>query len=279
MATTKPAPSAPAQTVETPPSTALVAPAGGSLTLPSGLLAKLAEEAKAAAALERPSLSKLSLKSGVLSYGGAPVAGNKMEVLVLSASYLNVYYEGRYDANNIKNPNCFAVSETDEGMSPHDNVANPQHSVCKGCPQNEWGSSPTGGRGKACKEKRRLVLMPATAIEGGVDKVKSAELALLDLPVTSVRNYSQFVNTLSVSAGVPPYAAVALLTVVPDAKTQFKVNFQPMRIIPTEELLEAVIARREEALRISLQGYDETANEDEDPDAAPAPAARKPAKF
>jgi hypothetical protein len=264
------------------PQTALTTPAqGGSLALPASLLASLAEEAKEAAAKERPSISKISLKSGVMSYGGAPMMNNEVEAIILSASYRNAWYATKFDPNNIKNPNCFAFSEEDEGMAPHENVAEPVHATCEGCTKAEWGSAGENSRGKACKQTRRLVLLPSNALDEGIEKVKTAELAILDLPVTSVKNYSQFINTLAASAGVPAYAAVCKVKVVPDMKTQFKVMFQAMRVVPSVELLDALKSRRPEALRISLQPYDETALMEENyaEGSANKGGSKKPAKF
>jgi len=271
VATNKPDAPATAQTATTSVQTV---PAGATpLALPVGMLEALAEEAKADAAKERPAISKISLKSGVMSYGGTPMPGNKVEAIIVSSSYRNAYYAGRFDPNNIVNPNCFALAESDEGMVPHENVTEPENETCKGCAKDEWGSDPNGGRGKACKQGRRLVLIPANALDDGAEKVKTAELAVIDLPVTSVKNYSQFVNTLSVSAGVPAWAAVCQISVVPDAKTQFKVLFQAMRVIPTMDLLDAVKSRRNDALRVALQPYDETATA-ESAAAASAPAGK-----
>lgn len=227
------------------------------LALPADVLAQLAVDAKDAAAKERPAVGRISLKSGVMTYAGQQIAGNKMEAIVLSAVFRNVFYAGRYDPNNIVNPTCFAISVEDGNMVPHENVENPVHPTCDGCPNNEWASDPSGGRGKACKQTRRLVLMPDTAVEKGPKEVKQAELAIMDLPVTSVKNYSGFVNSLAVSAKVPPYAAIAEISVVPDPKTQFKVRFQPMRIIPSIEHLDAVKARLEDAKLIAMTPYDE----------------------
>jgi hypothetical protein len=252
---------------------------GGALAIPEDVMARLANEAKAAAAAERPSISRISLKSGMMSYGGTPMPNNKMEAVILAASYRNVWYAGRYDANNIVNPNCFAISDNDEDMAPHPVVTKPVHPTCSGCPKNEWGSDPNGGRGKACKQTRRLVLMPGHAVEKGVDDVLSAEMAVMDIPVTSVKNYSQFVNTLAASANVPTYAAVAEISTTPDAKTQFKVNFRPMRILPSMDLLSAVQKRLEGAKLLSLEPYEETANDDA-PEAETAPKGPpKKAKF
>lgn len=232
------------------------------MDIPPDMMAELAREAKDDAAKERPAISKISLKSGVMSYGGTAMPNNKVEAVILVAGYRNAYYAGRFDSNNIVNPNCFALSESDEGMVPHENVREPENATCDGCPKSAWGSDPNGGRGKACKQSRRLVLIPANVLEEGPEKIKTAELAIMDMPVTSVKNYSQFVNTLSVSANVPTYAAVVQISVVPDAKSQFKVLFQAMRVVPTVALLEAIKLRRNEALRIALTPYDDTATKE-----------------
>lgn len=250
---------------------------GGALALPSDVLARLAAKAKDASAKERPAISRISLKSGIMTYGGTEIANNKMEALVMAASFRNVWYAGAYDPNNIVNPNCFAIADNDDNMVPHPNVAEPVHETCTGCPKNEWASDPKGGRGKACKQTRRLVLLPGVAVEKGPEEILSAEMAVMDIPVTSVKNYSQFVNTLYASANVPPYAAIAEIAVVRDAKTQFKVQFRPMRVIPTVELLEAVEKRLEGANKLSLEPYEETAHgEPVDPaEAVKAEAASK----
>jgi hypothetical protein len=257
-----------------------VAPVGsGALALPEDMLAALAAEAKAAAAQERPAVGRISLKSGVMSYAGAPVPGNKMEAVVLAASFRNVWYAGRYDPNNIVNPNCFALSMTDDGMAPHANVSTPPAKSCADCPNNEWGSDPNGGRGKACKQGRRLILIPGHAVEQGPDTVRTAEMAVLDLPVTSVKNYSGYVNTLAASTSMPVYAAVCEISVVPDAKTQFKVQFRAMRVMPSIEHLNAVKSRLEGARALALEPY-ESSNDEEEDDAPPAkPAAPAKKKY
>lgn len=253
-----------------------LAPAGATtLALPADVLATLADEAKAAAAQERPAVGRISLKSGVMSYAGTPLPGNKMEAVVLCASFRNVWYAGRYDPNNIVSPNCFALSMTDENMAPHANVAEPAADTCATCENNEWGSDPNGGRGKACKQSRRLILLPGHAAEQGPGSITTAELAVLDLPVTSVRNYSSYVNTLAAATKLPPYGAICEVSVVPDAKTQFKVQFRAMRVLPSVEHVEAVRTRLEGARALAMEPYEETATA---ADAEAAAAAAAPAK-
>jgi len=247
-------------------------------SIPQDMLAALAEEARAVAAHERPAVGRIGLKSGVMTYAGQPLAGNKMEAIVLCASFRNVWYAGRYDPNNIVNPSCFALAMSDKEMAPHGNVGKPQHSSCAGCPKGEWGSDPNGGRGKACKQTRRLILLPASAVDTGPEALATAELAVLDLPVTSVKNYSSFVNVLTASAGVPTYAAVTEISVSPDAKTQFKVGFRPMRVVPAVEHINAIKSRMDMARTLALEPYEETTDPD-DVEAAPAPKGPARKKF
>lgn len=231
---------------------------GGAIALPEDLRAELAAEAKDAAAEERPSLTKLSTAGGQLKYQGNVVPGNRMEVIILAAPYRNVYYEGSFNPNDIKNPNCFALSEDGDEMAPHENVSQPISPTCKDCKFNAWKSDPKGGKGKACKESRRLVLMPAGAAES-IDMINKAELALLDLPVTSAKNYANFVNATAASTSLPPWAVVCEVQVVP-SKNQFEVKLTPLRVAGDADALRALKARKDDAMRIGLTPYDETSS-------------------
>ena len=236
----------------------------------SGRFAALAQQAKDAAAKERPSLSKISLKSGVISIGGNAVPGNKFPAVVLAAVYRNTFYAGRYDANNIVNPDCFSLSVSDEDMEPANAVHKPEHATCDGCPRAEWGSDLNGGRGKACKQTRRLVLLPASAL-ASVGDVQTAEMAILDIPVTSVKNYANYVNVLAASIGLPPHAAITEISAKPDAKTQFKVDFKGVGPVESDALLDAIEQRQPEATRVGLLGYESSNTEEE---ALPAAAEK-----
>lgn len=254
------------QSPANPPGNALVAPGPQThaVALPGSWRERLAEQAKAAAAKERPSVSKISLRAGQLKYGDQPVKGNVLPCIVLLAGHRNTHYDKPFDPNNLANPVCFAVSVDGEQMEAHENVpdenvpafAERQVRSCQGCPNNEWGSDPKGGRGKACKEGRRLIILPADAAESA-DAARTAEMAIIDIPVTSGKNYSNFVNGLAAAAGVPPWAAITDVSTQPDAKTQFKVTFTPKTVIDADEVLEALHARMAEAERIALQPYDE----------------------
>ena len=276
------------------PTPALVQQTAQELALPADLMAELGAAAKEAAAKERPSVSRISLKSGVMAYQGNPVPGNSMEVIIVGGAYRNVWYQGRYDPNNIVNPNCFALADEEADLAAHENVPldsvpdddeadsgargdNPR--ACRGCAMGAWGSDPNGGRGKACKQTRRLILLPADVLEAEdvVEAILKSEMAILDVPVTSVKNYGNLVNSLSATMNLPVWAVVTTIEVVPNAKTQFQVNFNPVRPAGDAEAIRALMKRRDEALRMALVPYDGVGGE-ADPNAGQAQAPAAPAK-
>ena len=279
-ATPAPAPQTPPETVQNPNMAttlpATVNSASTAIALPDDLAAELASFAKEAAANERPSVSKISLKSGVISYGGQPVAGNNMDVIIIAAAYKNTLYKGRYNPDKIENPNCFAMSATGTDMAPHENVNEPENETCSGCPMSEWGSDPGGGRGKACKEGRRLILLPASALDD-IEAIRTGELAILDMPVTSVKNWSNLVNALA-AEGRPSWSVVTNVRTAPDAKTQFKVVLTAVQKIDDVEAIQAIKARMNDALRIALTPYEETATA-ADQAASAAQSAKTGRKF
>ena len=182
---------------------------------------RLATMAKKAALTERPQTSGVGTRAGVLTLNSNPVPGNKLECIVIASTHANLFYEGKFDSNNLTNPSCFAYSEDGENMAPHPKSSKPQHTDCAGCPQNKWGSADTG-KGKACKNVRVLGVIPADVAPADV---ATAELAVLKLPITSVNNFSQYVQKVSTLTNRPPLGVVTTIGTVPDAKSQFKVTF------------------------------------------------------
>jgi hypothetical protein len=218
---------------------------------------ELAKHAKAAAATERPSVSRISLKGGVMTLLDQRIPNNELTCVVLAAVMEHAYYPNRYDPNNIEAPDCFAFSETGDDMVPHEKAYKKQNETCIGCPQYEWGSdknSPSG-KGKACKQKRKLLIMPADALKN--NSIKTAELAVLDIPVTSVRNWATYVNLLSATEARPSWAMVSKIKLEADPRTQIRVSFQPAFPIP-EEFLGEIMARAQTSKTVLMVPYEKT---------------------
>jgi len=194
----------------------------------------------------------LSTRGGVLKYGEEELPGNEMIVVVLDAIHENTYYSDSFDAENILPPKCFAFGRKEKDMEPHENVPfddeegaeesyfEAQNDLCKDCPLAEFGSAEIG-RGKACSNRRLLTLIPAgQMIEEGTgrnkelvmevfdqpDHYRDADIAILKVPVMSVKGWSKYVHQLANDRGRPPYGVLTRIFIKPDPKTMFKIMFE-----------------------------------------------------
>jgi len=236
---------------------------------------QMAKYAVAAAKQETPSSGFISLKAGVLSYGGAAVPNNKLDVIILDYALENTFYTGKYDPKNVRCPACFALMhatpDNPEILAPHAMSASPQAETCADCPNMAWGSDPAGGRGKACQERRRLIMIPANSIESA-DKVLSAEVAIMKLPVTSVKLWATYVNTVATLNRRPTFALITEVGTQPNPKSQFNVTFVAKSALP-DNIMEAIMRKRDMCLATLMKPYDPSEEE------AAAPDTGKKAKY
>jgi hypothetical protein len=220
---------------------------------------ELAKQAAAAAETESSTATGnyFSTKGGILAWNDSPLKGNEMACVILDAVLENVYYGSDYDPDEPQGPQCFAFGRDEKTMAPHEDVieaGTEQNETCHGCPMNEFGTAEKG-KGKACRNVRRLGLIPAGSFdkngmfepEEDEEAYKNAELGFLKLPVTSVKAYAAYVKTLAASMKRPPLGVFTKISVVPDAKTQFKVTFEALGLVPNE-LMGIVMERKPEAV-------------------------------
>lgn len=247
---------------------------------------ELARQAEAAAAVEASTAtgSFFSLKNGTLSINDTPLPNNEMAVIILDGILENVYYGSEYDSDNPAPPRCFAFGRDEKTMAPHTiaiESGNAQAEQCQGCEWNEYGSAERG-RGKACRNTRRLAMIPAgTFNEKGKleqledDQFETSQLSFMKLPVTSVRGYAAFVKQVAGALKRPPLGVFTRVSVVDDADNQFKVLFEPLGQVP-DELMAVVMARAEEA-RGSIEQPYQAFDEEEVASRKPARGRGKPA--
>lgn len=193
----------------------------------------------------------ISTKGGQLSYDGNLMKDNEMYVVIVDHIFENAYYEGRYNPDNLQPPTCFAFGRSEKDLIPHVNVIDADQNpcdACTGCPMNEWGSD---GRGKACKNVRRLAVIPAGHVNGKTDELelydddhfKSADVAYLKLPVTSTKGFSTYIKQVAQAYNKPVLGVITRVYCTPDDKTQYKVNFEAIDEVPIE-LLGVLMQRR-----------------------------------
>jgi hypothetical protein len=230
------------------------------VALPEDWQTSLAADAKDDTATEQTAMQAFSLRAGVLSYNSQPLPDNKINVIVVASAFEKAMFISKFDPNNIVPPLCFALSANGEDMKAHDNSYRKQGAPddeehhCKGCPQLEWGSDPNSpsGRGKMCKEVRRLALLPEDALVDGVEK---SQPALLRVPVTSVPNWAAYVNLLSATMKRPAWSVITQVKLVPDPKKQFQVLFEAVRPINDSELLTKLQAIRQRTQESVMNPY------------------------
>lgn len=181
----------------------------------------------------------LSTKGGTFSYRDNDI-GSELSVVIVDHILENHYYEGRYDPDVVSVPICFSFSKQEEGMSPHELSSEPQNVDCNSCPHNQYGSSSTG-KGKECKNVRRLALI----LGDNLDDVDNSEVVFLKLPVTSVKAWSMYVQQLSGVLKRPPLGVVTLISIVPDPKTQFRIQFKVEDKITDGGLIKQLLNKRE----------------------------------
>lgn len=223
---------------------AVSAPKSTAVAMPGNWRDRIAAVAVKVAEAEKPSGGFISFKSGRLSIGEDVIAGDKIDVVIVHSLFHNKYYDTPYNAAKPTPPACYAFGMDEEEMAFSDKAERPQGGeggYCSTCPMNEWGSDPKGGRGKACTNSRRVWLLPAD-VSQSVDKATRTDFIQCDLPVTSVKNFSRLVREFA-EAGNAPFQFVVQLSVKPDDKTLFQVNWRAMEQIRDEAVLEA-LARR-----------------------------------
>jgi hypothetical protein len=116
-----------------------------------------------------------------------------------------------------------------------------------------------------------LALIPGNVLETD-DGVLAAEVATAKLPVTSVRHWKKYLDTLSALYQRPSYAVVTRISCTPDPKTQFKVNFEVVGGVDAERL--AAISSKIELVEPTLLKPYEPAGEEEE-EAPETKAAKK----
>lgn len=227
------------------------------------------EEELAAAAVEASSSEAaggggafLSFQGGRISYGGSEVPNNKLNVVVLDAVMENQFYVDRYDPDHPSSPVCYAFGRNEKDMAPHPEAPEPQAENCATCPMNQWGSADTG-KGKACKNVRRIAVITEDALDGDLN---DAEVVYAKVPVMSVKNWSGYVNQLAATIKRPPFVVVTELSTVPDPKSQFRVQFKMVEQLDTDpDLVSELMAKHKEVKALIDFPYQAVEVEEKEP--------------
>lgn len=167
---------------------------------------------------------------------------SELQVVIVDFIAINNFYEGVYDSKNITPPTCFAIGQIPTALVPSNNAPVKQSDTCAACPMNQYGSS---GDGKACKNMRRLAVLPPDADE-------DTPLWILDVSPTGLKSFDGYVRSAASKFGVLPIGLITTVTFDPG------VDYPSLRFSDPQpnENMQAHWGRRGEALERLAQEPD-----------------------
>ncbi len=132
---------------------------------------------------------------------GESHAGPFRAVILDFVWYLAHYADG-WKPDDPGEPDCWAIGrDTPESgfLLPHHEVPTPYASSCGICPKNQWASG--SGNAKACKNSRRLVIVPPVATD------ETAPATLYVSP-TALQRFDLYVKGLAHLHGLLPLQVI-----------------------------------------------------------------------
>ena len=146
-----------------------------------------------------PSGFVISTKGKQFTLPDGSVSTGPMTATVLDWITLNMYYSGVYNPNKLEGPKCWALGKELAKLAPSNEAVQKQNDTCNGCDMNEWGSAQGGGKGKACKNTRRLLVV-------GELKEDSQPYTLTVSP-TGLKHFDKYITSLT-DRGIHPIEVV-----------------------------------------------------------------------
>ena len=165
-------------------------------------------------AIEPPSSNRISTKGKVFTLPDGESSTNPLSITILDFVAYNSYYTAAWNPNVRAKPACWAIGKAIDELAPSEAVKTPQHTDSKTCPKGQFGSAPNGGKGKACKNIRRLLVVPGKFHE-------KSEPMTLDVSPTGLKAWNRYIDRLRKEFAVVPLQVVT------------EVKFDPNQTYPT----------------------------------------------
>lgn len=217
---------------------------------------------QASAKLPAQSGNFISFRGGTPSLGGVNLP-NPLPLVILAYGYERTYYSKPYQPDVLSAPDCYSF----DGDAPHPEAKIPQADRCAQCRFNEFGSA-QNGKGKGCKEGARFAAIHADSLDSP-EKIAGATIVQGRLSVLNSKGFRSYTGYFE-DSGIAIWQSVTQLSVAPDSKSQYAVNFSNIVADLDDADLDAIAARVDEAEKLLTQPYPEL---EEAPKAAPAKGA------
>ena len=210
-------------------------------TVQEQIAAQLARQQETANAM-RSTGSFIGFKNAQLKVDGISIPANQLDVRVLAAVSERAWYPNDFDADKVQVPDCYTLNDT----VPHPEAVNPQADNCGDCQYNKWGSAKVG-RGKACREGARVIVIPANVPIG------PAQMYTAKVPITSLSAVTGFTARCG-QANKLMGEFVTRLSVVEDKKSFFKVHLTPVEITNDMDMGQ-LMAKQDQAFELAMTPY------------------------
>lgn len=159
-----------------------------------------------------PTGNRISTKGKMFTFPDGKTSAGPIDLIILDWRITHQLLPP-YNPSKFSPPSCWAISKTVDGAAPSDKVFDPKCDACVNCANNQFGSSPVG-KGKACKEQRRLAVVPADATE-------STQVLILDVSPTGIKSFDGYVDRLRSTREMIPLQVIT------------SVAFDPSQAYPT----------------------------------------------
>jgi hypothetical protein len=194
--------------------------------------------------VDPPSGFKISTKGKAFTLPDGSSSDGPLTCVILDWVTAYTWFEGIYNPKDPQPPQCFALGRVVNDLRPSDKAPKKQggdDGSCKKCAFNQWGSDPGGGKGKACKNMRRLLIVP-------VDADETTQPWVIDVSPTGLKHFDKYVNTLSDNGKHP-------IEVVTDIEFEASEPFPSLRFKPVDvnNNIETSWALKEHGQEILLQ--------------------------
>lgn len=157
--------------------------------------------------------------------GDGPRGSIDVVIIKANAQLSKTWYESGWDETSNNPPDCASAN----GVMPDAGVPKRQSDLCATCPKNAWGSAPSGGKGKACGDHRRLAVVPLADLR---NETFGGPL-LLRCPAASLQDMAAFDSRYKAMGY--PYFTMGLKIGFDPAESFPKFTFNAIRPLSQDE--------------------------------------------
>jgi hypothetical protein len=200
-----------------------------------------------------------------------------LDVVVLAANphVSRVYYAKAFNPDDAgTRPDCYSK----DGRTPEEDSPSKQADACAICPQNVKGSAvSSGGKGKACSYKKRLIVAADGDITGDAYALDVAAMGLFgdDDPSQKKFNLRSLIEALKANGLIVP--SVVTRISFDDQSSVPKLLFKPVRPLSAEEWKQVEGRLNDPEIRKMLDDIDNKTEEGKPVGQIAAPTPKVPA--